>query len=121
MVSLVIDGRLRDVQRMDESTYGGRYKDIAVMASIIKLEDGHIWVHGSVSRRDRTIPTYEDMKMMKELVFGPERTAVQIFVPDKEHIDIGTKLPNPIEVLHLWGRYSKDRWLPDFTQGKGTI
>lgn len=80
--------------------------------------DGRIWRHASVSRLDKKMPTYWHLAKLKKLTMGPERIAIQVFPPADRHIDIGTKGPNPVEVLHLWS--PEDDFLPDFGR-YGTI
>ncbi|MXX65585.1 MAG: hypothetical protein F4Z40_00885 [Chloroflexi bacterium] len=77
--------------------------------------DARWWDHVSVSRADGQIPTYDDLKLAKRLTLGPDRTAVQLFVRDVEHIDIRDEIPEAREVLHLWS--AKKMPLPDFTRG----
>src|SRR5438128_1752962 len=43
---------------------------------------GHEWLHVSISHKE-SLPTWEEMKQVKHLFIGDERTAVQIF-PCKE-------------------------------------
>jgi len=53
------------------------------------------WDHVSVSRADRC-PTWEEMEHVKHLFFKPEETAMQLHVPQTDHINC-----HP-HCLHLW-------------------
>lgn len=53
------------------------------------------WDHISVSLEDR-VPTYEEMKRVKELFFLPDEWAMELHAPAKDHINV-----HP-HVLHLW-------------------
>jgi len=68
--------------------------------------DGKTWLHVSMSRKKR-LPSYEDMKLVKELFIGKDRNAIQIFPPEKEHINIHEYC------LHLWSAVEGDD-LPQF-------
>ena len=70
--------------------------------------DGKIWLHVSLSRRSR-IPTYEDMKEVKEIFVGRNRQALQIFPPESQHVNI-----HPY-CLHLWCAIEGDG-LPEFAK-----
>ena len=75
------------------------------------------WIHASVSRRDKQMPTYSDLKSLKRLTIGDDRMAVQVFSTSEKHIDIMG--PHGLEVLHLWSPENADM-LPDFGR-YGTI
>jgi hypothetical protein len=74
--------------------------------------DGKTWLHVSMSRRSR-MPTYEDMKEVKELFVGRNRQALQIFPKESEHVNIHNYC------LHLWCAIEGDG-LPAFGE-MGTI
>jgi len=74
---------------------------------------GYDWIHASVSRRGRT-PSYADLVRLKELAFGPDRYAYQVFPPESKHVNIH---PN---CLHLWGRLDGTQALPEFSK-EGSI
>jgi hypothetical protein len=67
----------------------------------IMVSDGMGWDHVSVSRADRC-PTWEEMEFVKRLLFKPEETAMQLHVPESEHIN------NHSNCLHLWRPQSND-------------
>lgn len=62
----------------------------------LRTDSAGIWIHTSVSRRDRRLPTYHQVKRVKRIVFGPDREAVEIHSPVAEHVSLK-------EVRHLWG------------------
>lgn len=64
------------------------------------------WIHASISRDDH-MPTYEDLKLLHQAVWG-DGWAYQVFAPPAEHINIHE------HVLHLFGRADGRRVLPDF-------
>lgn len=76
--------------------------------------NGVVYIHASLVRLVG-MPSYEDMVMLKESVFGPDRYAAQIFPSRDEHVNIHSRC------LHLWGPIDPDHWpLPKFGEG-GTI
>lgn len=76
-------------------------------------EDKVEWIHASISFNSR-LPTYSDIVMLKEGVFGDDRECYQIFPEKKDHINIHHN------ALHLWGRVDGKRVLPNFAR-YGTI
>jgi hydroxyacyl-ACP dehydratase HTD2-like protein with hotdog domain len=92
-------------QHVFESGHG-----LKVIFTADNLEgDGKTWLHVSMSRRSR-IPTYDDMKEVKEIFVGRDRQAVQIFPKESEHINI-----HPY-CLHLFCAVEGDG-LPHFSKG----
>ena len=69
--------------------------------------DGVEWIHASIALEDR-MPTYEELKALKDGVFGPKREAYQVFPSEDRHIN------HHPHALHLWGRADGARVLPDF-------
>jgi len=67
---------------------------IGVMAGL-ERHGGRRWMHLSVSRRNR-LPSWEDLKLVKKVLAGPERQAIQVIPRDKEYVNIH---PN---CLHLF-------------------
>lgn len=65
-------------------------KALRVIAS-----NGFGWDHVSVSLVDRC-PVWEEMEHVRSIVFLPEETAMQLHVPDSDHI---SHHPN---CLHMW-------------------
>jgi len=94
--------------------YAAVYRHLRFIVSAKVEGDGKLWLHASVSRRDKTMPSYDDLRTTKRLCIGDDRTALQVFPPADKHIDIAG--PRGIEVLHLWSCLSGDV-TPDFSAG----
>lgn len=62
---------------------------------LIVASAGDGWDHVSVSRPDRC-PTWDEMEAVKRLFFHPTETAMQLHVPEAQHINA-----HP-HCLHLW-------------------
>ena len=75
-----ISQRITIIEERDDG-YGARFKDLTFLVSEARENDGRWWLHASVSRRDRRMPSYDDLKTLKELTIGPKRTAIQVFPP----------------------------------------
>jgi hypothetical protein len=75
--------------------------------------DDREWMHVSVSRKDR-IPSYEDLKYVKEIMVGNDRWAAQLFPPAADHVNIHQFC------LHLWVPLTGSLPWPNFGEG-GTI
>lgn len=108
------------VWRMLEATPDGGYFQsdrlrLTVICSIAREQDGHLWVHASVSQYGKKLATYEQLALVKRLFIGEARTAYQLFVPPSEHVNL---IPY---VLHLWARLDGTSVTPDFTHGMGSI
>ena len=61
----------------------------------IVASGGGGWDHVSISRQNR-IPNQREMDHVYRMFFAPHETAMQLFVPEAEHINI-----HPY-TLHLW-------------------
>jgi hypothetical protein len=85
---------------------------IRVIHSIAR-QGGKVWLHVSVSRRDRCLPTWDHLKLVKYTFVGRHRTALQVLPPESDYV-------NQAEVLHLWCCLDGDV-TPDFTAGTGSI
>lgn len=71
----------------------------------ILAASGQGWDHVSVSLSYR-IPTWTEMEFIKRTFFKPDETAMQLHVPEKDHINT-----HPF-VLHLWRPHKKEIPLP---------
>lgn len=91
------------VHVLDRTRDGYRclFHDLAFIVSDVLEQDGRWWLHGSVSRRNRTIPTWTDVHELRTRTM-PDRQALQVFAAADQHVDVGSQLPHPIQVLHLW-------------------
>lgn len=88
-------------------------RGMIVIASIAVELDKKSWLHVSMSFANR-IPTYQEMKFVKNIFVGEDKKAIQIFPPESEHVNINSCC------LHLWHCLNDDT-LPDFTKGTGLI
>lgn len=94
-----------------EAWEDGRVK-VIISASV--EQDGGLWVHLSVSRRDKNMPNYSDLTYCRNEFLGEDALCYQLFAPASEHMSPGT--PLGVEVAHLW--HTPDRRpTPDFTRG----
>jgi len=82
-----------------------------VIISCGKESDGRKWKHVSLSFKDK-LPSYEDMKQVKDLFIGAEEEAIQVFPRRSEFVN-----HHPY-VLHLW-HCMDGRVLPDFRKEIG--
>lgn len=85
---------------------------LALIHSVAREEDGGVWSHVSCSRRDRTMPTWEQVRDVGWLVH-PDLFGVVVVAPRSSHVSIA-------EVAHVWYRLDAAS-VPDFSGGFGTI
>jgi hypothetical protein len=91
-----------------------RHTEGLVVIGSVSIElDKNVWAHLSASRQ-RCLPSWEDMVEIKNIFLGPERKAINVIPPRKEHVNIN---PN---VHHLFACLTSDP-LPDFTHGTGSL
>jgi len=99
--------------------YGRVYRNqgegLLVLVSCARHSDAQRWLHVSVSRRDKKLPTWEQMSQVKRVFIGDERTAYQVMPPKSKWVNIHPAC------LHLWCCVDLDSYLPDFTAGGETI
>lgn len=77
-----------------------------VLCSASVESDGRRWMHVSCSRRNR-LPSWEELRMVKDAFIGRERRAIQVLPPDSEYVNTHSF------VLHLWSCLDVEV-LPDF-------
>jgi hypothetical protein len=120
-VSAAIAVRHPDLTIIEEGGdgYAAQWRNLKFIVSAADALDGKLWLHASVSRLDRTLPTYQNLKDLKRLCIGDHRTALQVFPPKDKHINYGAELFG-VEVLHLWCCLDSDV-TPDFSEGGDTI
>lgn len=85
---------------------------LRVIHSIGRELDGQVWAHVSLSRRDKSMPDWAQVRDAWWL-FYPDTVGVIVVAPRTEHV-------NKAEVAHVWGCLNA-RPLPDFTHGTGSI
>lgn len=110
-IALPIHPALRDVQ-VGGDGYCARFAHLRFIVSAAIERDGKWWLHASVSRRDRTLPTYEDVQKLKHYCIGDDKTAYQVFPPEAQYVH-APPTGGRIEALHLWHCLSGDV-TPDF-------
>ena len=84
-----------------------------IIASVQTEQDNKQWVHVSFSRQKK-LPSYKDLILVKNTFIGKNKKAIQIFPEEDKHVNI---MPY---CLHLWHCLDEDP-LPDFTHGKNTL
>ena len=86
----------KSTQPLDESVrcYQGR-SGLRVVFSAMRERDGKNWIHVSCSRTDR-LPSWEDLRAVKDLFIGKEREALQVLESDADYVNIHAYC------LHLW-------------------
>lgn len=68
---------------------------IAVIEDIGVKADGKRWLHVSVSKPNKKMPSYEDIQLVRKLFIGEDRECYQIFPSQDRYV-------NFFNVLHLW-------------------
>jgi hypothetical protein len=90
-----------------QSCYSGftsKRKIIVIVSE--EFHDNRWWRHVSCSLNNQ-IPSWKDLREVKDVFIGKDKKAFQIFPPEKEYVNI-----HPY-VLHLWCPLGHDP-LPDF-------
>lgn len=87
----------RIVERADDGLLWQRLygEAIKVMESTSVKSDGRAWLHVSVSKPSKKMPTYEDIQTMRRLFIGEHRESYMIFPTQDRYINI-------YPVLHLF-------------------
>ena len=81
---------------------------LRVIVTCARYDDGKRWVHLSVSRSNKEIPSWLAMGEVKEVFLGPERTAIQVHPPRSQYVNIEEG------VLHIFCCTDGMEFLPDF-------
>jgi len=91
---------------------------LSVIAEVAEY-GGRLWLHVSCAAResDNTpkLPTWDELKEVKDLFCGRDACALQVLPPASEYVNV-----NPA-VLHLWVALEGPRPVPDFTRGSKNI
>jgi len=85
---------------------------MAVISSVHLEKDNLVWQHVSCSFKHR-LPEYHELCAVKDAFIGKDKLALQLFVPEKEHVNIMKNC------LHLWCCLSGPRPCPDFRKFGG--
>jgi hypothetical protein len=112
------------IERREDGLMWQRLQGEAIkVIESIGVHDGLTWLHVSVSKPSRKMPTYEDIQTMRKLFVGEHRECYQVFPTSDRYVDF-----NP--VLHLWACLDKpegylphfEAWIPAVINGKaGTV
>ena len=68
---------------------------LTVIASVMYESDGKLWLHVSLVNHKR-MPSYEEIKLVKEKFIGKDKYAVMIFPPEDKFVNLNQ------HCLHLW-------------------
>jgi hypothetical protein len=90
-----------------------RARGLALIHSVALEQDGELWEHVSVVRRDGLMPSWEQTRDVFREVAGDDALGIIVVPPKSEHVDIA-------EVAHVW-RCLTRRPVPDFTHGLRSI
>jgi len=96
----------------DGATYDS-LDGLRVLTSVSVELDGKRWLHVSCSRKDK-LPSWNDLRRVKDLFIGTSRSAIQVLPRQEKHINIHPR------VLHLFTCLDGDP-LPDFTRGTESL
>jgi hypothetical protein len=88
-------------------------RGLKLIHSVALEQDGQVWEHVSVSRRDGQMPSWVQLRDTFREVAGRDALGVVVIPPAAEHVDIA-------EVAHVWHCLTR-RPLPDFTHGGRSI
>lgn len=96
---------------------------LQVLFTVQRYDDGKgnwdIWLHASVTgRRGKDawyLPSWDDLKRVKNDFIGEDRWAYQVLPSAKDYVN------QHAYVLHLYSKLEGEPALPDFTWGLGTI
>lgn len=104
-------GWKKAANRQDGAAYRN---DLGLYVIISGIEiDNKRWIHVSVSRKSR-LPSWDDLKIVKNLFIGLEEKALQVLPAHSEYFNL-----HPY-CLHLWHCLDGDP-IPDFRLGTGMI
>jgi len=83
-----------------------RMDGLVVIVSANVERDGRTWLHVSLSRASK-LPSWSDLRAVKNAFIGPEKMAVQVLPREAEYVNL-----HPF-TLHLWHCQDTDP-VPDF-------
>lgn len=98
----------------DGQHYVQQFTGLSLIVSGAKELDGRRWLHVSLAHPHR-LPTWEELKAVKDWIIGREEYAVQVLPPKSLYVN-----QHPF-CLHLFACVDGSWPLPDFTQGGGTL
>jgi len=97
----------------DGAKYENRAFKLRAIVSCAEERDGRLWLHLSVSHRER-LPSWREMVECKELFLG-NREAYQVVPPRERYVNIHPR------TLHLFALLDGAPALPDFTRESGSL
>lgn len=112
----ILPASWKDVTPPGFAPFGKAFANFAGLRVLLSVEhktNEDRWLHVSVSREDR-LPSWEDLKEIKDLFIGRDRAAIQILPKSSEYVNC-----HPY-VLHLWSDLDRERFVPDFRR-KGNL
>lgn len=77
------------------AVYRNRTTGLLVLLSRATMDDGGVWIHCSLSRKSR-LPSWDDMKRVKDAFFGEDSEAFHLLPKKDDYINL-----NPF-CMHLW-------------------
>lgn len=82
-----------------------RKRGLRLLHSVAREDDGLIWGHVSLSRRDDNLPGWYELKDAQWLLY-PENRGLVVIAPETEHFSIA-------EIMHTWTCLTGEP-VPDF-------
>jgi len=82
-----------------------RGRQLSLVHSVTREDDGHLWGHLSLSGRGNTLPTWPELRDAHRLLY-PDLAGVQAVMPAGRHVSLS-------EVAHTWTCLTADV-IPDF-------
>ncbi len=109
---LVLPSTWRVVQEMEN---GRAYTagNLKIFASAAIERDGRPWLHLSISRRDMTVPQWDDLLLVRSVLAPKDAHGYVCLPPEDEYCHFPPKPYPMIHVLHIFYSLS-GRILPDF-------
>ena len=77
------------------AVYRNRTVGLLVLLSSATMDDGGVWIHCSLSRKSR-LPSWDDMKRVKDAFFGEDSEAFHVLPKKDDYINL-----HPF-CMHLW-------------------
>lgn len=101
-------------RRMDGALYVHEGRRLSVIVSAAEELDKKKWLHVSVASPN-SLPSWETLKMVKEIFVGRKRQAIQVLPSDEKYVNIHKNC------LHLFCCLDDADPVPDFTRGGETL
>ncbi len=72
-----------------------RGERISILEDVTVKADGRKWLHVSVGKPNKKMPTYEDLQTARRLFIGEHRECYMVFPTSDRYVNVA-------HVLHLW-------------------